>query len=86
MNLIKYINESMLMDDVNSLINNAIRRSGTGFKVKKGTGHTVYTLENGKKIVWDGVGIDVKENGKSIKYLSGKPKLEYKEAVNFATE
>ena len=75
----EYIVESL--DDVAKLIRGALKKEGISFKETKKIGFIKFTIGKAD-IVWDGVGIDLKENRKSIYYLSGKPKLQYKDIVN----
>lgn len=74
----EYVSEGL--DSVGNLIEKGLKKAGIEFKVTKKIGFIRYTIGD-TKIVWDGVGIDVVKNNKSIFYKSGTPKLDYKDAI-----
>ena len=77
------LNEGKL-ESIDKLIQNELKKSGIPFSVNARTQFIRYTLRK-TIIVWDGQNIDVidRDTEKSLG-LFDRPKLSYKQAVDFA--
>jgi hypothetical protein len=74
--------ESSWRDDIDKLIVKLLDRHSIQYKKDKKLGYTVYDLDNGLRVVNDGVGISIKKDGKEIFY-GDTLKMDYKKILDY---